>query len=78
MLANRVDLRLHLEILLLDVHPVPFVEKFEHLRALQRLLGHVLVNVRHFTVKYNPNLLELAEELFELALVLLMTQLFLL
>ena len=77
-LANSVHLGFHLEVRVLDAHLVPLVQQLEDFEALQRLLGNILVNLRHFTVKDNSNLLELAKELLQLPLVLLVAQLLLL
>ena len=63
-LTNSVHLGFHLEVRVLDTHLVPLVQQLEDFEALQRLLGNILVNLRHFTVKDNSNLLELAEELW--------------
>ena len=70
-LPDFVDLGLHLEVLLLDVQPVPLVQLLQHLRALQGNHCDRLVYLRDLPLENNLYLLQLTQECLQLTLFLL-------
>ena len=62
MLADRVQTLLHFEIVTLNAQVVPSVQRLEHFMRFNGLCSHILVDLGHFTLENELDVLEFGEE----------------
>ena len=62
--AYGVNLGLHLKVFFFQSHIVPFVQLIKDLRWKQRLLSHILVDLRDWSFEHDVDILQLLQEYF--------------